>query len=219
MRKHYNIHPKIVIDGVFFQLYQTGIARVWTSLLQTWAGDGFAMHLVVLDRGYSVPKIPGVRYRAMELFDYSRTENDRRVLQMICDEESASVFISTYYTTPMATPSVFMAYDMIPELFGWDLSHPMWREKHAAVRHAPAFVSISQQTKTDLKQFFPEIAADDITVTPLACAEVFRPRPKDETDAFRQATATRKPYFLTVGAREIQEYGSLFQGAGAVFAA
>src|SRR5258706_14326189 len=112
---------KIVIDGVFFQMFQTGIARVWKSLLETWAADGFSKHLIVLDRGRSIPQIPGVRSRAMEPYDYNCTDHDKKLLQLICDEEAASVFISTYYTTPIATPSVFMTYDMIPELFGWDM--------------------------------------------------------------------------------------------------
>ena len=35
--KYLLITPKIVVDGVFFQLYKTGIARVWQSLLEQWA--------------------------------------------------------------------------------------------------------------------------------------------------------------------------------------
>jgi hypothetical protein len=42
--------PNIVIDGVFFQYYRTGIARVWKSLLREWSGTDFASRLVVLDR-------------------------------------------------------------------------------------------------------------------------------------------------------------------------
>src|SRR5205814_847176 len=139
--------------------------------------------------------------RAMEPYDYARVDHDKRVLQHICDEESASVFISTYYTTPVTTPSVFMAYDMIPEIFGWDLRSPMWREKHAGIRHASAFASISQQTKVDLLRFFPQIPPERITVTPLACAALFHPRPNQEVDFIRDAVGMRKPYFLTVGAR------------------
>lgn len=193
--------PKIIIDGVFFQLYQTGIARVWKTLLETWAADGFARHLVLLDRGRSSPQIEGVRTRAMELYDYNRTEHDRRVLQAICDEESADVFISTYYTTPLSTPSVFMAHDMIPELFGWDLRHPMWREKHLGIAHASAFVCVSHSTARDLKRFFPQIPAENVHVTPLAAAEVFRPRSQEEIEFVRNGTGLAQPYFLTVGAR------------------
>jgi hypothetical protein len=40
---------KIVVDGVFFQYYNTGIARVWHSLLKTWVESGFAKHIAILD--------------------------------------------------------------------------------------------------------------------------------------------------------------------------
>ena len=193
--------PKVIVDGVFFQLCRTGIARVWGSLLLTWIKDGFAQNVVVLDRGNTAPKFPGVRYRLVERFDYDRTESDRAMLQRVCDEEGASVFISSYYTFPLTTPSVFMVYDMIPELFSWDLQHPMWREKHLAIRHASTFVSISHQTKVDLLKFFPDIPPETINVTPLACSEVFQPKSSDQIAAMRQATGTSLPYFLTVGSR------------------
>ena len=192
--------PRVVVDGVFFQMYQTGIARVWRQLLETWAADGFGRNVVLLDR-WNAPRFPGIRVREVWPFDYARAEADRRVLQQVCDEEGADVFISSYYTTPITTPSVFMAYDMIPELFGWDVRHPMWREKHAAIRHASAFASISTQTKHDLIRFFPQISPEKVTVTPLACAPTLRPRPAAEVEALRAAAGVTKPYFLTVGAR------------------
>jgi glycosyltransferase involved in cell wall biosynthesis len=192
---------KVVIDGVFFQMYQTGIARVWTALLETWAADGFAEHIVLLDRGGTSPVIAGVRRRGMEPYDYSRTDRDRQILQMICDEEGADVFISTYYTTPLSTPSVFMAHDMIPEIFGWDLRHPMWREKHLGIAHASAFVCVSEATRRDLLRLVPRISAEKVHVTPLAAAELFRPRSAEEIEFVRNGTGLSRSYFLTVGAR------------------
>ena len=115
VRKHYDIRPKIVIDGVAFQLFQTGIGTVWTSLLKSWVADGFAKHLVVLDRGHSAPQLHGVRRRAMELYDDDHTDRDSQILQYICDEEAADLFISTLHGTPVTTPSVVMACDMMQE--------------------------------------------------------------------------------------------------------
>jgi GT2 family glycosyltransferase len=200
-RKHYSTKPKVVVDGVFFQMYQTGIARVWRQLLETWAADGFAEHIVLLDRNRSAPRIEGVRCRAMDAYDYSRTERDRQVLQLVCDEEAADVFVSTYYTTPISTPSVFMAHDMIPELFGWDTRQAMWREKHYGIRHASAFVCVSEATRRDLLKFFPDVPAERVHVTPLAAAPCFYPRPQEQIDFVRNGTGVTKPYFLTVGAR------------------
>jgi FkbM family methyltransferase len=193
--------PRVIVDAVFFQMYQTGIARVWSQILRQWVKDGFAPNVLVLDRAGTAPRIEGINYRTIAAYDYARTDDDRRLLQKICDQERADVFISSYYTTPLTTPSVFMAHDMIPELSGWDLRHPMWREKHAGIRHAAAFVAVSESTKRDLLKFFPDLPPQNITVTPLAAAPEFYPRPQAEIDAVRTATGTTKPYFLTVGAR------------------
>jgi len=192
--------PRVVIDGVFFQMYDTGIARVWRQLLEAWAADGFAEHLVFLDRGRG-PRVTGVRVREVARFDYGRVEADRRMLQRVCDEEGADVFISTYYTTPVTTPSVFMAHDMIPERSGWDLRHPMWREKHYGIRHASAFVCVSEATRRDLLAYFPELPPERVHVTPLAAAPCFYPRPAAEVTAVRRAAGLAKPYFMTVGVR------------------
>lgn len=193
--------PVVVVDGVFFQFYATGIARVWNCLLNQWKADGFAPHLIVLDRGGTMPKFDGVRYRTVAPYDYDNAEADRRMLQRVCDEEGAAAFISTYYTTPVNTPSVFMAHDMIPELFGWDLRSPMWREKHFGIRHASAFVCVSESTRRDLLRFFPELPPEKVYATPLAAAAAFFPRPEAEIAALRAAAGVRRPYFLTVGAR------------------
>jgi glycosyltransferase involved in cell wall biosynthesis len=111
------------------------------------------------------------------------------------------VFVSTYCTTPLTTPAVFMAHDMIPELFGWDLNHPMWREKHEAIRYASAIVCVSEATRRDLLRFVPTVRPDRVTVAPLGVADELRPRPREEVEALRRATGIDKPYFLLVGAR------------------
>lgn len=46
--------PQIAIDGVFFQIGNSGIVRVWRSLLQEWVESSFAQHLVILDRALTV---------------------------------------------------------------------------------------------------------------------------------------------------------------------
>jgi len=193
--------PRVVIDGVFFQMYNTGIARVWTSLLEQWAKDGFARNVLVLDRVGTAPKLEGVRYRVVPPFDYDKPAADRELLQRVCDEEGADVFASTYYTTPLTTPQLFMIHDMIPELFGWDLRHPMWREKHEGVRRAAGFVAVSESTKRDFLKFFPNVDPEKVRVTPLAASHVFTPRGDEEVRAFREKFRVTKPYFLIVGAR------------------
>ena len=194
-----SIFPKIIIDGVFFQLYKTGIARVWKSLLEEWASTEFAAHILFLDRANTAPKINGIRYRTISPYNYNDTESDRQMLQQICDEEGAELFISTYYTTPVHTPSVFMAYDMIPEVLGGKLNQPMWREKHNAIKHASTFLSISENTAKDLSEFFPDISLESITVAHCGVDPLFCPASENEINAFKYKYGINKPYFLLGG--------------------
>ncbi|MEG4346773.1 class I SAM-dependent methyltransferase [Microcoleus sp. A003_D6] len=189
----------IIIDGVFFQLYRTGIARVWTSLLEEWVENGFADHLIFLDRIGTAPKIPGIGYIQLPAYDVNNVLADRQMLQQICDDEAADVFISTYYTTPLSTPSVFMAYDMIPEVLRADLNEPMWREKHYAIRHASAYISISESTARDLTKFFPEIAQESVTVAHCGIDKLFSTASREEVNHFKNKYGITKPYFLSVG--------------------
>jgi glycosyltransferase involved in cell wall biosynthesis len=189
----------ILIDGVFFQMYKTGIARVWRSLLEEWAENGFAKHIIVLDRVGTSPKIPGIRYCTLPAYDYSKTDADREMLQQVCDEKGADLFISTYYTTPLSTPSVFMAYDMIPEVLGANINEPMWQEKHYAISHASAYISISQNTARDLIQFFPDISSELVRVAHCGVSSIFSPASKEDINRFKTKYGISKPYFISVG--------------------
>ena len=201
---------KVIVDGVFFQLYKTGIARVWKSLLEEWAKDGFSQHILVLDRVGTAPKLAGINYRTVPAYNYSRTSIDREILQQICDEEEADLFISSYYTTPISTPSVFMAYDMIPEVLKGDLNENMWREKHFAIRQASAYITISQNTANDLIKFFPDIAAESVTVAHCGINSILSPATQSEIENFKKKYGISKPYFILVGSRSGYKNGTLF---------
>lgn len=193
---------KIIIDGVFFQFtHHSGIARVWDSLLREWANSDFAQRILVLDRAETAPKIEGIQFRSIPAYSYSQTESDRALLQKICDQEAADLFVSTYYTTPLTTPSVFLAYDMIPEVLQMDLSNIMWQEKHRGIAHASAFVSISQNTANDLLKCFPQISADAVTVAPSGISQNFKPAKYQAIQEFKQKYNIQKPYYLLVGER------------------
>jgi predicted O-linked N-acetylglucosamine transferase (SPINDLY family)/glycosyltransferase involved in cell wall biosynthesis len=192
---------RAVVDGVFFQDHGTGIARVWRSLLEEWVRSGFARQLVLLDRDGSAPRIEGVRRRLVARHSYDRLAEDRAMLQLACDEERATVFVSTYYSRPLSTPCVMLAYDMIPEVFGADLRAPEWREKSDCIVNASRFVAISASTARDLSDFYPSIDPARITVAYCGVAPVFRPCEAAEIEGFRRRHAIRNPYYLLVGGR------------------
>jgi glycosyltransferase involved in cell wall biosynthesis/predicted O-methyltransferase YrrM len=203
--------PLILVDGVFFQLYQTGIARVWKSLLEEWAISGFAKHIILLDRVGTAPKIPGVRYRTIPAYDYGNTDRDRAMLQQICDEEGADVFISSYYTTPLTTPSVFLAHDMIPEVMGWNLNEPMWREKHYGIQHASAYITVSENTAQDLLKCFSNLDPEVVTVAHNGVNhQIFAPATAEKIATVKNKYGINKPYFMLVGAGGGYKNSTLF---------
>ncbi|AUT02340.1 glycosyl transferase group 1 [Nostoc sp. CENA543] len=200
----------ILIDGVFFQLYKTGIARVWKSLLEEWASNGFAKHIILLDRVGTAPKIPGIRYINIPSYDYHEMDADREMLQQVCDQEGADLFISSYYTTPVTTSSVFMAYDMIPEVMGWDMKNLMWQAKHQAIKQALAYVAISENTAHDLAKFFPHISQDSVSVAYCGVKNPLLPASSSKVSSFKIKYGITKPYFLLVGTGNGYKNGILF---------
>lgn len=188
--------PRILVDGVFFQLYQTGIARVWKSLLEEWSQTSFINNIVVLDRANTAPKIPGVHYCQIPAYDYARTDADKAMLQQVCDELDADLFVSTYYTTPLETPSVFMGYDMIPEVLGADLNQPMWQEKRRAIEHASAYLTISEHTAKDLVKIYSNIDPNTVTVAHCGVQSVFKQASITNLAEFRYKYGIAKPYFV-----------------------
>jgi len=205
--------PPIVVDGVFFQLARTGIARVWQTLLGLWAGTPFGDRLVVIDRARTMPRIAGIRYHDAPPLNYGDIEADRRVVQSACDAVGAALFISSYYTYPLTTPSVAMVYDMIPEVLGADLSQPMWKQKTLAFAYAQRFTAISECTARDLQRFAGRPVQVQVDYT--GC-DFETPTPEQVAD-FRRRHGITRPYFMTSGSRNSYKNAALFFRAFARF--
>ena len=128
----------IAIDGVIFNLQRGqphGVSRVWHRLLEQLAQSPLASRIVLFDRDGTAPVIPGIRRRTVAGYDYyQRYDADSLWLQRWCDEEQATLLVSTYFTWAETTPTVIMLHDMIPELTGQNLAHCEWRAKTRAIQ-------------------------------------------------------------------------------------
>ena len=109
-------------------------------------------------------------------WETDRMAEDSLLLQRVCDEEGAALFVSTYYTTPIATPSLMPVYDLIPERLGLDMSAPIWEEKHLAVDHASSYACISESTRNDLHELEPNSRGKPPTSYPLVSTSSSGPR-------------------------------------------
>jgi len=195
-------HPRVVLDAVFFQLNDTGIARLWKALMAQWSASGLARHVVALDRDGTAPRHAGFTYRAMPPMRHHDSAAQRLALQAVCDAEQADVLLSTYYTTGGSTPSIMYVYDMIPEVMGFDLNAPMWRDKRRAVEHASAYIAISQSTAEDLVRFYPQAATRPVCIAHCAADPIFTPASDAEVVALLAELELPADYVLFVGARD-----------------
>jgi glycosyltransferase involved in cell wall biosynthesis len=193
--------PKIAVDGVAFQLLRGGISRVWRSLLTEWVKTGFTKHLLVLDRGGTAPKIPGVRYCKLPLYDEKLSGLDSQILQEVCDREQVACLISSYYTAPTATPTVFMVHDMIPEVMQADLNQPAWREKHYCILHAGTYIAVSKNSAQDLVRCYPTIQPDRVHVALNGLSPDFAPASPAAVEQWRSQFNITRPYVCFVGER------------------
>jgi glycosyltransferase involved in cell wall biosynthesis len=194
--------PRIAIDGVFFQIANLGIARVWKTLLHEWVESGFAKHLLVLDRDGTAPQIDGVNYCSIEKYEWDRTAQDSLELQKICDRHKIDLFMSTYFTTPISTPAILIVHDMVPEVMGMDLDIPMWQEKSYAIQYASKYIAVSQNTIYDLCRFYPQIDPQkNVTLARNGIDPLFIPSLATAIDRFQAKHRINKPYFLVVGDR------------------
>lgn len=192
----------LIIDGVFFQLAQSGIARVWRAMLPLLA-QRIDMPIVFLDRGGVTAQFDNIEVIPFAGYKSKFNANDSQLLEQVCQHYGAKVFVSTYYTTPMETPSLLLVYDMIPEKFGFDMTARDWREKEIAIAHARRHICISQNTRKDLLAFYPELPESTTTVAHCGVdPTVFRPRSDGDVRALRSRLGLMRPYFIFVGSRE-----------------
>lgn len=193
---------QVVFDAIFFQIANSGIARVWRSLFKEWSQASLLKGSVILDRSRSCPRFDGFIYEDFPMYDFVQTAEDSLLIEKICKKHQADLFVSSYYTTPISTPSLMMVYDMIPEKFDFDLNLTGWREKDLAIRHASGFVSISKNTAQDLIELYPEIPPQSVQVAYCGVdQDIFYRRPEEEIQQVKHQYNIQGDFYLFVGDR------------------
>lgn len=198
---------RLAVDGTFFR-FQSGLARLWKSLLREWSANGFGEFIVVIDRENTAPKFPFISYVQAPLHNAGDRPRDKAILQAICDQYQITLFISTYYSTPQTTPAYMLIPDMIPEVLGFDLQEAQWREKDEAIHYCRKFFSISLSSGRDLRRFYPQISED--RVINAYCGSDFRVQSAEAVDLFRQRYRISRPYFMLSGSKTNSKNGELF---------
>ncbi len=97
--------PQIVLDPAFSASAASEANEFWAALIREWLRTGFLDHVVFLDRGGTTPRQSGLRYRSIPL---ASTDAEPALLQRICNETDATLFVSARNTVPTATSTVFI---------------------------------------------------------------------------------------------------------------
>jgi len=168
---------KVGIDLVFFQYADTGIAKVWESLLNFLAEDPIRDSIVLFIRKDS-PFVPGVArsFHSVELpsYDADNKEQDAHLVDWACDQEDVAVFVSTYMTYSHCKHNVVMIHDCIPERVAKRvLYEPIWDAKRAAISNADSILTISRYSSDEILAFYPEARNKNLFVTPNAIRQSF----------------------------------------------
>jgi glycosyltransferase involved in cell wall biosynthesis len=143
----------LYVDCIFFQLYSTGIAKLWADVFRVWA-EKYQDRVVLICRGGPVPEF-GFRKIYLPEFSFSDVQSGIRGLTWSLLREGARNLLSTYYTFSEMLPVRAVVYDMIPEELGWQ--GPDWDMKTRYLQLATSSHSISNTTKKKLVSRHPHL--------------------------------------------------------------
>jgi hypothetical protein len=155
-------HPQLVFDSTFTARAQTGVRNVWAKLLSEWLRTGFADNFVLLDRAGRVVRVPGLRYRSLpDCGDDS--EEDAAILERLCRDVGADLFVSAQYTMPTATPSVLI-HGLLPAGSAPNRAGELGGKGRAMARRAMAHLVFSEESKRHLVRLCPDVEPGRILV-------------------------------------------------------
>ncbi len=193
----------IVVDGVFYEhSKQSGIARVWKEILERWSHSEVAADILLIDRNRTAPEFEGIRKVHLPCWELGKSAAEAMMIDKLCRQVQAKVFISSYYSGSVATPSVMLLHDMIPEvLAAGELVGGIWAEKNLCIGQASHVVCVSQNTRNDLIRLYGEQFCEHSSVAHLGVGENFRQCSDKDIQSFRERRGLDKPYLLFVGDR------------------
>ncbi|MCU0773292.1 MAG: glycosyltransferase [Ideonella sp.] len=197
--------PRILVDLVFYQYADSGIAQVWNRVLDAWSRSGYARFVTLLLRRESrhlPPAAVVARFETLEIAPHGGLNDPVRV-QAACDATGATLFMSTYYSRPKHTRSLLLVHDCIPERLNPDChAETDWADKRDAIRAAAAYACVSDSTAEDLRSHYASaVEARPVLVVPNEFGPPFAPAPAAAQADFLREHGLRRELLVFVGER------------------
>lgn len=204
---------RVLFDDVFFNVNNTGIARMWRSIFSELSvvdvQSKYGIELLILNRSN---QLSGLGFETIDFpkYDYQTPAIDRMSIDDVVSDLKVDIFMSSYYTFSTQCNNLGVVYDMIPEHEGFDKSHRGWIEKKLYIENVDSFIGISDSTCADLLRFYPSgRERNTSTVYPGVDAKVFHPRSDDEIKKFRDSYELGD-FLVFVGSRGGYKNAELF---------
>lgn len=199
-----NKKPHVIFDDVFFNINNTGIARVWRSILQE-LNDVPSIYtdyfqLSILNRSDALEDMNFNKF-SFPQYDPLLPSADRRLLTALCEQESVDLFVSSYYTFPVGIPNLMPVYDLIPEQQHFEFESRVWIERVLGFSTAQKYFAISNSTKLDLIHHYPFVRGNDVKVSyPGIDHRVFNSE-KSVGEKLFELPSEFKNYYVILGTR------------------
>lgn len=204
---------RVLFDDVFFNINNTGIARMWRSVFSEFSvtdlQSKYGIELLILNRSN---QLSGGGFETIDFpkYDYQTPAIDRLSIDDVVNDFKIDIFMSSYYTLSTHCNNLGVVYDMIPEHEGFDKSHRGWIEKKLYIKNVNSFICISDSTCADLLRFYPSgHERSTSTVYPGVNTKVFYPRSDDEIKRFREVYDLGD-FLVFVGSRGTYKKALLF---------
>jgi len=204
---------RVLFDDVFFNVNNTGIARMWRSIFAEFSVSEIlsecSVELIILNRSN---QLAGMGFETIYFpeYEFQTPAIDRMLIDNVVSDLEINIFISSYYTFSTCCNNLGILYDMIPEHIGFDKSLRGWIEKKLYIGNIDSFIGISESTCTDLARFYPTPRGRTVrTVYPGVNNKIFYPRNEKEKRIFKERHKL-KNFLVFVGSRGGYKNAELF---------
>jgi mannosyltransferase len=189
----------IVIDAIIFSLQKHGgISTYFKNLIQILDSENTESAVYIYEPDV---KITSKRF----IFQNKRILERIRPIKIVNKEKSTTLLHSSYYRFSKSkhVKNVITVYDFIYEKFEKNIIKKYIHiiQKNLAVKHSSAIICISESTKNDFLEFYPNYDPNKIFVTHLAHSTKSVEFEKD----FNFVNKFLKPYCLFVGMRSFHK--------------
>ncbi|NQZ87257.1 MAG: glycosyltransferase family 4 protein [Colwellia sp.] len=207
---------KILIDGFFFQLARSGIARVWEDLISHWSDISPDVQFFFLNRGQDDVSLAGaetINFPPMDIEECFRVWSlepwyqDRDKIDEICKNLNIDIFMSTYYTYSTCVKNIMYIHDCIPEVFPdiYNNEEPIWKLKSEGIYHSHGYVCVSENSARDLLKFY-SVKGRPIVVAHNGVADVFFQDIERKSSKAVKKLGLNKPYVMIPGLGAADSY-------------